>query len=162
MIDLTDNIISLPFDAFRHRIDNMAREEIIPIVQHLESESTRLKSQMDDAALHDNQATFVVKDRCRGHILGKLRVCNARLSALKLEVVTLGIFFRWTDDGQPDFYQKAARLSPDAYREALFTKYGANAPVMINSGKISPDKVPADTWDDLSLDLETAHELFSR
>lgn len=159
MIDTQDQIIDLPIDDFREHIQKLQRSEIVSIAAKLEAENERLKRQL--AKMDPGLEPYDRKEGFRGFILGKLRLCHDRLAELKAEAVTLGIFFKLDDDGLPFFYYRAARLSPQAYQEALFDKYGADAPVMTDTRKISPERVPTDLWDDLSVDSEPHHELFS-
>lgn len=161
MIDLTENLISLPIDDLRDKLQTMSRPEIVGLVRTLEAENERLKGQLTnlDPGLEPHRK----KEGYRGFILGKLRLCNDRLGELKAEVVTMGVFFRLDQDGMPDFYLKAARLPPNQYKEALLRSFGAKCPAMVNHYKVDPSSVPAELWDDIdSGDLERLHEAFSR
>lgn len=161
MIDLTQNLIDLPIDDFRERLQTMPRAEIVVLVRTLETENERLKGQLAhlDPALEPHRK----KEGYRGFILGKLRLCNDRLGELKAEVVTMGVFFKLDDEGLPFFYQRAARLTKEAYVETLLKKYGAGAPVMTAHYKVDPESVPRELWDDFSEhSIDTLHELFSR
>lgn len=159
MLDLIQPILDLPVSAFRDKVDIMPREEVVAISQRLEALCTELQIAMNST---DDPETFRQKDRARGTVLAKLRICQARLAALKADAVTLGIFVRMDEDGLPVYFQRAARMSPAAYNEALLGKYGAKSPVMIDHHRVSAESVPADLWDDLSLDTERLHETFSR
>jgi hypothetical protein len=159
MFDLIQTILDLSVSAFRNKVDLMPREEVVAVSQRLEARSTELQLAMDST---DDQDIFRQKGKARGTILAKLRICQARLAALKADAVTLGIFVRMDEEGLPVYFQRAARMSPAAYNEALLGKHGAQAPVMIDHHRVSAEAVPIDLWDDLSLDTETLHTTFSR
>lgn len=162
MIDQSQSLIDLSFEEHQERLQSMPRAEVVNLARILEAENERLKGQL--SRMDPGDEPHQKKERYRGFILGKLRLCNDRLTEMKNEVVTMGVFFRRDEDGFPDYYLKAAQLTPAQYKEALLRAYGAKCPVMMNHYKVAPDAVPAELWDDIpSIDSqEPLHEAFSR
>jgi hypothetical protein len=170
MIDLTEQLIAMPLEEFGARLQEMPRDEVVILARKLEEENDRLKRQLKK--MDPELEPYQKKDGFRAFVLGKLRLCHDRLTEMKNEVVTLGVFFRLDEDGLPFFYYKAARALPAQYVEALLLKHGPYAPVMIAHHKVKPETVAADQWDDITLgahslngvscDSELHHTFFSR
>jgi hypothetical protein len=170
MIDLTQNLIEMPLEDFGARLQEMPREEVVTLARKLEEENDRLKRQLKK--MDPELEPYQKKDGYRAFVLGKLRLCHDRLTEMKNEVVTMGVFFRLDEDGLPFFYYKAARALPAQYVEALLLKHGPYAPVMLAHHKVKPETVPADQWDDITIGdhslngvsahTEPLHEAFSR
>ena len=160
MIDQSQSLIDLSFEEHKDRLQSMPRAEVVNLARILEAVNERLKNQLSN--MDPGEEPHQKKERYRGFILGKLRLCNDRLTEMKNEVTTVGVFFRRDEDGFPDYYLKAAQLTPGQYKEALLRAYGSKCPPMIASYKVAPDAVPADQWDDIPSEYEPLHEHFSR
>src|SRR6478672_10551262 len=123
MIELTKQLADRDIEDLKTTLQTMQRAEVLPLVRHLEAENERLKNQLSKMDPADEPHRK--KSGYRSVILGKLRLCNDRLTELKNEVVTMGVFFTRDEDGFPDFYLKAAHMPPNQYKEALLQAYGA-------------------------------------
>ena len=144
MLELTDTIAELQPEELQDRLRTMQKAEIVPVVGALEGENERIKLQLD--RMEPGSEPYVKKAGYRSAVLWKLRMCNDRLTELKNEVVTMGVFFTRDEDGFPDFYLKAAHMPPNQYKEALLQAYGPKCHPMVIHYKVSPDCVAPDLW----------------
>lgn len=168
MIDLTEQLLSLPIGALKREVRNLCREDTMAIMREFKDRSRTLRLQMDamePGTLYDERF------RAHGILIAKIAVCEDHLGKLKAELVTLATFFGPDENGEARYYQRASKMADGPWMESLLDRYGADAPCMIKSVKINPAKVPPELWDDtgpvhngmddIPRDTEAQHEHFS-